>query len=67
MTLRDILEKYTSVVPPEELKGRVEKFQKALEADCALLVHSPDIYYYSGSKQEGFFVIPKIVLPSFWF
>ncbi len=65
MNLVEVLGKYTTRVPAQELKGRVKKFQEALKADCALLIHPPDIYYYCGSKQEGFLFIPKEGEPKF--
>ena len=64
--MKEILERYTSRVPEEELRSRVAKFQKMLQADCALLFHPPDIYYYCGSKQEGFLLIPKDKEPVFF-
>ncbi len=65
MNLKEILETYTPKVPEDELKNRVKAFQKELEADCALLIHPPDIYYYAGTKQEGFLLIPKESEPKF--
>ncbi|NPA16057.1 MAG: aminopeptidase P family protein [Deferribacteres bacterium] len=65
MSLREILERYMELVPEKELTERVKKFQKSLNADIALIVHPPDIYYFSGSKQEGVFLIPKEGAPAF--
>ncbi len=59
MELKDVLERYTQRVPEEELKERVARLKERLEADVAVLVHPPDIYYYAGSKQEGLLMIPK--------
>ncbi len=63
--MTELFEKYIRKVPREELEERVRKFQEKLEADMALLIHPPDIYYYCGSKQEGFLAIPKEGSPVF--
>ncbi len=65
MDLRKLLGKYISFVPEEELSKRVKKLQENLKADIALLIHPPDIYYFSGTKQEGILLIPLKGNPTF--
>ncbi len=65
MNIENILKKYTNLVPEKELKKRVENLKKTLNADTAMLFHPPDIYYFAGTKQEGFLIIPKDKEPVF--
>ncbi len=65
MGMGEVLSRCVNRVPKEELEERVKGLKGALEADAALLIHPPDIYYYAGSKQEGFFFVPKDGDPAF--
>ena len=61
MDLEAVLRKFTDMVPPEEISGRLLTFQQRLqktELHGALLFHTPDIYYLAGTKQEGLLFVP---------
>ncbi len=61
MELKRILERFTPLVPPGEILNRIGEFQKRLLSaglHGALLFHVPDIYYLSGTKQEGLLFVP---------
>ncbi len=48
------------LTPPREIDSRVTYFQKRLSErgiDCALIIQTADLYYYSGTAQDGFLVI----------
>ncbi len=50
-----------SNAPPEELQARVEKLQKAMAArdvGGALIVQKTDLFYFSGTGQQGVLYIP---------
>ena len=50
-----------SNVPPVELQARVEKIQKAMAArdvGGALIVQKTDLFYFSGTGQQGVLYIP---------
>ena len=66
--LKDMLSQLTPLVPPEELKGRLTRFQGLMEkkgVSSVLLFHPPDLYYLGGSKQEGCLFIPQQGEPLF--
>ncbi len=61
MDLGGILKEYTPMVPVEEVRARLDAFQKRLGdagLDGALLFHVPDVYYLSGTKQEALLFVP---------
>ncbi len=61
MNLEAILTQFTGMVPPEEISVRLLAFQQQIqkaELDGALLFYTPDIYYLSGTKQEGLLFVP---------
>lgn len=52
---------YMVGVPKDELYKRIEMFQNLLKAqsiDAALIVHKPDLFYFSGTMQQGWLYIP---------
>ena len=60
--LEDALKELTPLVPPQEIKGRMARFQSFMEKreiPGALLFHPPDLYYLTGSTQEGYLYIPS--------
>jgi Xaa-Pro dipeptidase len=60
---------YTIGVPREELYQRIELFQKLLKKSGtggALIVHKPDLFYFSGTMQQGWLYIPSEGDPIFF-
>ncbi len=50
----------------DEIARRIERFQKRLkdsEVDGALIVEKTDLYYFSGTKQDGHLFVPAQGLP----
>lgn len=59
---------YTLGVPESELYGRLDYFQKILQQksiDAALILHKPDLFYFSGTIQQGWLFIPAEGEPVF--
>ena len=51
----------TTILAPETT-GRLAKLQKFLagqELDCAVLHYATDLYYYTGSVQPSYLVVPR--------
>ena len=49
-------------VPPQELRTRIAKLQQALaarEVDGALIVQKTDLFYFSGTSQQGWLYVPR--------
>src|SRR3990172_3322469 len=49
-----------------EFGGRVERFQEALRArglDAAALVYAMDVFYFSGTRQNGMLWVPAAGAP----
>jgi Xaa-Pro dipeptidase len=62
MELEAVLREFTPMVPREEIERRIEAFQKMLQDGGlygALLFHVPDVYYLSGTKQDGLLFLPS--------
>lgn len=60
------MEHFTAGPPPEELAARIGKFQSALEKDDidgALIIQKTDLYYFSGTSQQGWLYIPTSGVP----
>jgi Xaa-Pro dipeptidase len=56
-------------VPPEEVTGRIEALQENMQAealDGCLLLQNIDIFYFSGTMQDGILFIPAQGNPTFW-
>ena len=48
-------------VPAEEIRGRIEKFQKKIKekgTDAAIVAQNVDLYYFTGSCQRGYLIVP---------
>ena len=48
-------------VPPDELQRRISKFQQAMAAqavDGSLIVQKTDLFYFSGTSQQGWLYVP---------
>lgn len=57
------------LVPEEEVKGRVARFQeklKELQLDGALITQNVDMYYLSGTMQNGVLYVPQEGEPLFY-
>lgn len=55
------VERYSAGPPAEEIEPRVRKLQSALrkqEIQGALIVQNTDLYYFSGTSQQGWLYIP---------
>jgi Xaa-Pro aminopeptidase len=55
------MEQYAAGPPAQELKARIGKLQAALqkdEIDGALILQKTDLYYFSGTSQQGWLFIP---------
>lgn len=53
-------------IPVDELRARIEKLQLVLqkkEVDGALIVQKTDLFYFSGTSQQGWLYIPAEGLP----
>ena len=51
----------TKSVPPQELQTRISKLQQAMAAqavDGALIVQKTDLFYFSGTSQQGWLYVP---------
>ncbi len=49
-------------VPPQELRTRIAKLQQAMasrEVDGALIVQKTDLFYFSGTSQQGWLYVPR--------
>jgi len=49
------------LTPAEEIRGRIGKLQERLQAaglDAAFLVQNADLFYFTGSIQQGILVVP---------
>lgn len=49
-----------ATVPKYEVDGRIDRFRKLLSArgiDMAVIIHSPDLFYFTGVVQQGVMVI----------
>lgn len=52
----------TTLTPEEEIKSRISVFQKILadkDLDAALIFQNVDLFYLSGTMQQGFLWVPK--------
>ncbi len=59
--LKEALKELTPLVPPQEIRERAARFQDLMkkgEVEKILLFHPPDLYYFTGSTQEGYFFLP---------
>ncbi|HBG19506.1 MAG TPA: aminopeptidase P family protein [Desulfobulbaceae bacterium] len=48
-------------VPPDELQRRISRFQQAMAAqavDGSLIVQKTDLFYFSGTSQQGWLYVP---------
>lgn len=57
--LSELLSKYITFVPAEEVKSRLERLFESMDCDLAILGYPPDIYYFTGTKQEGWLLATK--------
>ncbi|MBT3387648.1 MAG: aminopeptidase P family protein [Desulfobacula sp.] len=58
--------KFKKSTPNTELEQRISRIQKSLEAkqvDGALILQKMDLFYYSGTAQQGWLYIPSIGKP----
>ena len=56
-------------VPKEEIGLRIRGFQALLqekEIDCAIVRHNPDLYYLTGTVQDGHLFVPQKGEPTFY-
>lgn len=57
----DIMDKQGFSVPEDEIRRRIDDLQRALsdmEIGGALIVQKTDLYYYSGTAQQGWLYVP---------
>jgi Xaa-Pro dipeptidase len=50
-----------TLTPPEEIRGRIARFQERMRPsglDAALIVQNADLFYFTGSIQQGILVVP---------
>jgi len=48
--------------PEDEIQNRIKRFQKKLkntELDCAIIMHHTNLFYFSGTSQNGHLFIPS--------
>jgi Xaa-Pro aminopeptidase len=53
---------YTSATPAEELGSRIAKLQLAMQkihVEAALIVQKTDLFYFSGTSQQGWLYVPS--------
>ncbi len=53
-------------VPDDEIKSRIEKLKSSMQVDAALILQNMDLYYFSGTVQQGFVFIPQNGEPLFF-
>ncbi len=54
-------------VPESEIKGRIENLKSRMdEVDAVLILQNVDMFYFSGTVQQGFIFIPKHGDPLFF-
>lgn len=57
------------LTPQEEVSGRISRFQRLLQEqalDGALVCHPVDLFYFSGTAQNGYLWIPTEGSPVLW-
>lgn len=55
------MDRHRTVTPAEELRARIEKLQKSLQkrdVHGALIIQKTDLFYFSGTSQQGWLYIP---------
>jgi len=48
-------------VPGQEIEGRIMRFQKLLseaQVDAAIVIQNADLFYFSGTVQRGYLIVP---------
>lgn len=56
------MEPYVSATPAAELQSRIDKLQQALQhrgVQAALIVQKTDLFYFSGTSQQGWLYVPE--------
>lgn len=57
--LSELLSKYIPLVPAEEISSRLERLFDSMDCDLAVLGYPPDVYYFTGTKQEGWLLATR--------
>ncbi|MGC8825089.1 MAG: M24 family metallopeptidase [Bacteroidales bacterium] len=58
-------------VPRQELDARMQRFIGQMDKDCAgwqyaIIISKTNLYYFTGTRQEGMLIIPADEEPTFW-